>query len=340
MSTSIAQDTRLQQARTLFPGLMACAVVAAAAGFLGEHYGAPVLLFALLLGLAMNFLSEQGPCRPGIEFCARNVLRVGVALLGLRITLEQVVALGWGPVLMVVISVAVTIGLSMAVARALGFQSLFGLLTGGATAICGASAALALSAALPAHPLKERATLFTVIGVSALSTFAMVAYPMLVQALGLDAKHAGIFLGATIHDVAQVVGAGYSLSAETGDAATLVKLLRVAMLLPVIVLASLITRSRAKAEGAAPGQRPPLLPGFAVAFALGVALNSTGWVPHAVQAAGSELSRWFLVAAIAGIGMKTQLKELATVGIRPVALMIGETIFLAALTLALMRWMT
>jgi uncharacterized integral membrane protein (TIGR00698 family) len=340
MFASILPDARLQQARSLFPGLMACAVVAAAAGFLGEHYGAPVLLFALLLGLAMNFLSEQGPCRPGIEFCARTVLRVGVALLGLRITLAQVAALGWGPVVLVLVCVAATIGLSMLVARRLGFQSLFGLLTGGATAICGASAALALSAALPAHPQKERATLFTVIGVSALSTFAMVAYPMLAQALGLDARAAGIFLGATIHDVAQVVGAGYSLSTETGDAATLVKLLRVAMLLPVIVLAAGITRARSAAEGAAPGQRPPLLPGFAVAFALLVAVNSTGWVPHVVQATGSELARWCLVAAMAGIGMKTQLKELSTVGLKPVALMIGETVFLAALALALMRWLT
>jgi len=327
--------------RRLFPGLMACAVVAAAATFLGEHYGAPVLLFALLLGLAMNFLSAEGPCAPGIEFCARSVLRLGVALLGLRITLEQVVALGWGPVALVVLCVVLTIGVSVLAARWLGFQGLFGLLTGGATAICGASAALALSAALPQHPLKERATLFTVIGVSALSTFAMVAYPMIVKALGLDATAAGIFLGATIHDVAQVVGAGYSLSTQTGDAATLVKLMRVAMLLPVIVLAASITRARMKAEGGADGgKRPPLLPGFAVGFAVLVAINSTGWVPKVVQGFGNEASRWCLVAAIAGIGMKTQLKELTTVGLKPVALMIGETVFLAALTLALMRWMT
>jgi len=336
----VAFDLSPAQLRTLFPGVIACAVVAAAATFLGQHYGAPVLLFALLLGMAMNFLSADGPCAPGIEFCARTVLRVGVALLGLRITLDQVVALGWQPVVLVVASVAITITLSMLVARALGFQGIFGLLTGGATAICGASAALALSAALPAHPLKERATLFTVIGVSALSTFAMVAYPMIVHALGLSPQQAGIFLGGTIHDVAQVVGAGYSLSPETGDAATLVKLLRVAMLLPVIVVASLITRARSKADGTAGStQRPPLLPAFAVAFALLVALNSTGWMPSLVRSVGNDASRWFLVAAIAGIGMKTQLKELATVGFKPVALMIGETVFLAALVLAMMRWM-
>ena len=326
--------------RTLFPGVIACAVVATAATFLGQHYGAPVLLFALRLGLAMNFLSAEGPCTPGIEFCARSLLRIGVALLGLRITLDQVVALGWGPVVLVVASVAITITLSIVAARLLGFQGIFGLLTGGATAICGASAALALSAALPAHPLKERATLFTVIGISALSTFAMVSYPTIVHALGLSPRYAGIFLGGTIHDVAQVVGAGYSLGTETGDVATLVKLLRVAMLLPVIVLATLITRARMAAEGGdAATERPPLLPGFAVAFAVLVAINSTGWVPHAVQSLGNETSRWFLVASIAGIGMKTQLKELATVGFKPVALMIGETVFLAGLVLVLMRWL-
>jgi uncharacterized integral membrane protein (TIGR00698 family) len=318
----------------LFPGVLACGVVAAAATFLSQHYGAPVMLFALLLGQAMNFLSADGPCRPGIEFASRTLLRAGVALLGLRITLAQVSALGWGPVLLVGVCLVATIVVSVLAARLLGFQRLFGLLTGGATAICGASAALALSAALPAHPQKERATLFTVIVVSALSTAAMVLYPMLVQALGLDARQAGVFLGATIHDVAQVVGAGYSLSREAGDIATIVKLLRVAMLLPVILVATAITRSRGDAGG---GKRPPLLPGFALAFAALVLVNSTGVVPAALQAAGSDASRWLLCTAIAAIGMKTQLKDLASVGFKPIALMVGETVFLAALALLLLR---
>ena len=330
------------QLRRLFPGVLACIVVAAAATFLSEHYGAPVMLFALLLGMAMNFLSGDGACKPGIEFTAKQVLRLGVALLGLRITLGQIAELGWQPVAIVVLSVALTIAVSMVAARLMGFQSLFGLLSGGATAICGASAALALAAALPNHPLKERATLFTVIGVSALSTLAMIVYPMLAQALGLDARLAGVFLGATIHDVAQVVGAGYSLSKETGDVATFVKLMRVAMLVPVIVFAVMLVRARERSAGDAGdsgGPRPPLLPWFAVAFALLVAINSTGWLPKALTQGGSEFSRWCLVASIAGIGMKTQLKELATVGIKPVLLMLGETVFLVVLVLALLRWM-
>jgi uncharacterized integral membrane protein (TIGR00698 family) len=286
--------------------------------------------------MAMNFLSGEGACRPGIEFSARQLLRVGIALLGLRITVGQVVDLGWGPIVLVLVCVAATILVSMAAARLLGFQPLFGLLTGGATAICGASAALALSAALPAHPQKDRATLFTVIGVSALSTLAMVLYPMVVQALGYAPPVAGKFLGATIHDVAQVVGAGYSLSTEAGDVATLVKLMRVAMLLPVILLASVLTRRMGQGAG---GERPPLLPWFIVAFAALVAVNSIGVLPKALLAAGNDVSRWFLVASIAGIGMKTHLKDVATVGLKPVLLMVGETLFLALLALALLRWL-
>ena len=326
--------------RALMPGVLACGVVAAAATFLSEHYGAPVMLFALLLGMAMNFLSAEGPCAAGIEFTARQLLRVGVALLGLRITVDQIAALGWHPVLLVVASVVLTIAVSVAAARLFGFKGIFGVLTGGATAICGVSAALALSAALPQHPLKERATLFTVIGVSALSTLAMIVYPIVVRWLELDAAQAGIFLGGTIHDVAQVVGAGYGMSQETGDAATVVKLVRVAMLLPVIVFAVLLTRLGA-VEGdkaTADVSRPPLLPWFAVAFALLVAINSIGWVPDAVLTTGSDASRWCLIAAIAAIGMKTQLKELSTVGIKPIVLMVGETIFLAVVVLLLLRW--
>ncbi len=316
------------------PGLLASVVVAIAARSLASQYGAPVMLFALLLGMAMNFLSADGPCKPGIDLAARGVLRLGVALLGTRITLEQIASLGWHPVLVVVVSVVTTIVVSMLVARAMGFNVLFGLLSGGATAICGASAALALAAALPAHPGKERATLFTVIGVSALSTAAMIVYPMIVRALGLEPIDAGVFIGGTIHDVAQVVGAGYSLSHEIGDIATVVKLLRVAMLLPVILVAVMITRA---GGGHGSGKRPPLLPWFAVAF-LGLAvLGSLGAITPPLQKFGSDLSTWCLVTAIAALGMKIQIKELTTVGIKPVLLMLGETVFLAALVLGLLR---
>ncbi|WP_027476616.1 YeiH family protein [Curvibacter gracilis] len=324
-------------------GVLMTSIVAIAAMALASHYGAPVMLFALLLGMAVNFLSQDSRCKPGIEFTARQVLRWGVALLGLKITVAQVQAMGWQPLAMVVTAVAATIGFGILAARLLGFQKFFGLLTGGAVGICGASAALAISAAFPQHPQKERATLFTVIGVSTLSTIAMVLYPVVVRLLGLDALNAGFFLGGTIHDVAQVVGAGYSMGPETGDAATVIKLMRVAMLVPVIALAAWMTHrhnlsqaAQAQQAGALQPARPPLLPGFAVAFVVLVAVNSLGWVPPTASRAGLQMSQAFLVAAMAAIGMKTHLKDILTVGWRPVALMVLETLFLAALFFGLM----
>lgn len=329
MLAALQGDLRLK-ARSLYPGLLAALVVAIAASFLGEHYGAPVMLFALLLGMVMNFLSHEGPCKAGIELAARNVLRIGVALLGLRITADQMSSLGWGPVLLVVCSVVLTIGMGIVAARLMGFNPFFGFLSGGAVGICGASAAMAISAALPAHPLRERTTLFTVICVSVLSTLAMIVYPMAARALDLSPAVAGIFLGATIHDVAQVVGAGYAMSPDTGDVATIVKLLRVGMLLPVIVCASYLARRRGQQTSA---ERPPLLPGFAVGFLVLAAINSTGLLPKEVTSVGDDASRWCLVMAIAAIGMKTQIRDIVSVGWRPVALMLFETVLLAAIVL-------
>jgi len=313
----------------VWPGVLASSIIAVASAFLADHYNGPVMLFALLLGMAMNFLSEVDRCRAGIRFASSFVLRLGVALLGFRITLWEIAALGWQPVVLVIALVTLTILASILAARRMGFSPLFGLLTGGATAICGASAAAAISAALPPDPLKERNTLFTIIGVSTLSTVAMILYPATIRLFGLDDVHSGMFIGATIHDVAQVVGAGYAISPEAGDTATVIKLMRVAMLLPVIVATTLVVH----AKGVGEGKKPPLLPWFLAAFLALVALNSLLPVPTFVQDAGSTASRWCLVTAISALGIKTHFSEVLEVGWKPVALMVVETLFIAALAL-------
>jgi uncharacterized integral membrane protein (TIGR00698 family) len=320
--------------REWWPGLAVAATVAIAATFLSLHYKASAMLFALLLGMALNFLAEEGRCLPGIQLASTSVLRTGVALLGLRITIAQVEALGWTTILMVVATVALTIMVGLAVARMLKLGSAFGTLTGGAVAICGASAALAIASILPKHKHAERDASFTVIGITALSTLAMILYPILVAALGLDHRASGVFLGGTIHDVAQVVGAGYSLSQETGDTATIVKLLRVAMLLPACLAIGLALHVR----GTTAAHAAPMLPWFAVAFAAFVVVTSLGWIPAGVIDAGSAISRWCLVTAIAAIGMKTSLKSLVDMGIRPVMLIVVETLFLAGVVLGVLAW--
>jgi len=321
---------RLPAVSGLGPGLLASLIIAAAAAFLADHYGGPVMLFALLLGMAMNFLSEVDRCKAGVAFTSRTLLRLGVALLGFRITIGEIAALGWQPLALVVAAVSLTIFASIWAARAMGFRSEFGLLSGGATAICGASAAMALSAALPAHELKERATSFTIIGVSTLSTLAMLIYPAISKLLGFDDHHAGVFIGATIHDVAQVVGAGYAISPEAGDTATVVKLMRVAMLLPVIVSVGLWARSKG---GHGEGQRPPLLPWFVTAFAALVVVNSLVPIPDFIRDGGNIASRGCLIAAIAAIGVKTHFQEIIEIGWKPVVLMVVETIFIAGVAL-------
>jgi uncharacterized integral membrane protein (TIGR00698 family) len=316
------------------PGLAVAAVVAIAATFLSVHYGASAMLFALLLGMALNFLAEEGRCLPGIQMASTTVLRAGVALLGLRITIAQVEALGWHTILLVVGTVALTIAAGIAIAKALRLGAALGTLTGGAVAICGASAALAIASILPKHKNAERDASFTVIGVTTLSTLAMIVYPIVVASLGLDHRAAGVFLGGTIHDVAQVVGAGYTLSQETGDTATIVKLLRVAMLLPACLAIGLALHVR----GATAAHAAPVLPWFAVAFAALVVVTSLGWIPAPAIEAGSIISRWCLVTAIAAIGMKTSLKALVDMGLRPVMLVLAETVFLAVLVLAVLTW--
>lgn len=250
------------------------------------------------------------------------------------------------PVLMVLLAVASTIAFGVLVSRLLGFQPFFGFLSGGSVGICGASAAMAISAAFPQHPHKERATLFVVISVSTLSTVAMVVYPMFSAWIGLDPRLAGFFLGGTIHDVAQVVGAGYSMGPETGDVATLVKLLRVAMLVPVIVVAAWLTRvlpiklpESYSVAGTPASARPPLLPGFAVVFVILVVVNGFHVLPPWVVEGGNSLSRWFLVASMAAIGMKTHLKDILDVGWKPVFLIVSETLFLAMLVTAMLKAM-
>jgi uncharacterized membrane protein YadS len=179
-----------------------------------------------------------------------------------------------------------------------------------------------------------------VLSVTVLSTVAMIFYPILAQSLGLDARATGIFFGGTIHDVAQVVGAGFSVSPEAGETATLVKLIRVTMLAPVVIVFALATRNVGQgmdmATGAAAGKaaRPPLLPGFVLAFLALAALNSLGFVPEAVSGFGSDLSRWALLAGIVAVGMKTSLRRVLDVGGDAVALIVAETLFIGLFILA------
>ncbi|MEM9667872.1 MAG: putative sulfate exporter family transporter [Pseudomonadota bacterium] len=314
------------------PGVLLATIIAMAAMFLNERYGGPVMLYALLLGIAFSFLHDHERLAPGICFAAQQVLRIGIMLLGIRITIGEVALLGLPTLALVIAGLVMTIGVGTLIARSCGLKPDHAVLSAGAVAICGASAALAISAVLPQQKNSERNTILTIVGVTALSTIAMVIYPFLAAAFDLTDREAGIFIGATIHDVAQVVGAGYTISDEAGETATIVKLMRVACLVPVIFLIGMSMRGgEERPAGAAP---PPLLPLFLVGFVVLMILNSGGLVPEAVQLSLGDLSRWGLITAVAALGIRTSLSDIFKVGLIPVAVLTLQTVMLAAFALA------
>ena len=323
-----------KKCKNIWPGLGIATITGMAALFLSEHYNAPAMLFALLLGMAVSFLYQNDtPCACGIDFTASTLLRAGVVLLGLRIALGDLAVLGWQTALMLAAAILTTIIVGVGLAKLLGLQKRFGALTGGSVAICGASAALAISTILPKGENHERDTLLTVIGVTAMSTIAMVLYPIVAAQLGMNDTEAGIFLGGTIHDVAQVVGAGYSVSDSAGDMATLTKLVRVAMLMPVVLIMMIAIKHFYKAKSQADGAQVPKMPMFLVGFIVLMLLNSFVTLPEVVIETGTQISRFFLVVSITAIGMKSNLGKLAEVGMLPIVMIVAETLWIALLIL-------
>jgi len=313
----------------LFPGLIVVGTIAAAAGFLSIHYKAPVMLFALLIGIAFNFLASDERCAPGIEFSSKKILRFGVALLGFRVTFDQILGLGTNVLLLVPILVISSIAISWILAKLMGRKYLFGLLTACAVAICGAAAALAVASVLPNWKDRHRDTLFIVVCVTALSTFAMITYPILFKVAEFSDVEIGILIGSTIHDVAQVVGAGYAVSNETGDVATFIKLLRISMLPIVVILIALLLKGDDESRTIS----SKAFPWFALGFALCLLINSSGFMPMVLSGFLSSVSQWFLVFAIAGLGVSTSLKSMMELGGKSILLMVLQTLALLAIAI-------
>jgi uncharacterized integral membrane protein (TIGR00698 family) len=233
---------------------------------------------------------------------------------------------------LVLVAVPLTIGFGWLFARTFKLDGRFGVLSGGAVGICGASAAMAIAVAWPAKD-SERDTVLVIACITTFSTIAMLLYPALLSHLHLDPLQAGRFLGGSIHDVAQVVAAGYATSAKSGDTATIVKLMRVAMLLPVVLAISLSTARRLDKATRAQN-KVALLPGFLLGFVALAALNGFNLVPQQLAAALTEVSRWLLVISVAALGMKTSARDIMSVGGTAIGLIAAETIFLALLVLA------
>lgn len=318
----------LTSIKAKLPGIALCVAIAIIATIIASRYQAPVILFALLIGLSLHPFFRHSSIQPGVNFCSRELLRLCVGLLGVRIVFSDIVSLGITPPLIVMVSMILTILFGVYFARILGLSKIFGVLSGGAVAVCGVSAAAVISTVLPNDKSQEKYFAFTVIGITTFSTLAMIFYPIVASYLRFSDELAGVFIGGAIHDVAQVVGAGYTISPEAGDVATYIKLLRVTLLMPIVMMVFFVFKEK---NSKMSGGVSAFIPGFLVMFFLLAFLKNVGVLPLWLIDVLRSLSSNLLIIAIAAIGIRTSLNQVLSVGWRPVLLMASETVFLAGL---------
>lgn len=266
---------------------------------------------------------------PGLAFASRSLLRWGIVLVGVRITVGQIAALEPVALACVVGIVAATMAAGVVAARWFGFDTAFGVLAGGAVAICGASAAMALATTLGEKRVGQGRLMLVLVGISAMSAGAMILYPLVAHALRMSDLEAGFLLGGAIHDVAQALGAGYSYSEGAGGIAAIVKLTRVALLAPVLaVVAVVLRRGGGDADVTGPG-----VPWFVIGFFLLAGVNSFGVIPSVVAQGAERAAAAMLSAAVTATAIRSPLSQLLQAGPRPLLVILLAT--LAAFALAL-----
>lgn len=311
----LAEDTAAPVVRRAIteyvPGLLLCATAALAAAWLASQYGFPIILLGLLIGLALSFVSDVEVTAPGLDFAAKRFLQAGIVLLGLQVTFSQVIALGWVTFGGLVLVMLGAFGAAMVAARFSGQSREAGILAGGATAICGISAALALYGVIGKDRLDQARFSVTLVGIAVASAIAVTIYPALAQIADFSDRQAGFLIGASVHDAGQAIGGAFAYSDEAGRDGTVVKLARVAMLGPLVALVAIWlggTRKGMASKGRA------LLPWFILGFLLLLIANSVIAVPGVVREGALDVSKALLLLAVTATAMRSRLSDLLDAG--------------------------
>ena len=318
-------------------GLAVCA--AAAAVVIGAHTLVPMLsvpVLALVLGIVASTLARLRPAgaralrgaHPGAAWAAKHGLRTGVVLLGLQLSLPQVLALGWRGLALVALTVLATLGGTVALGRALRLPRATSLLVGTGFAICGAAAVSAMKGAVDPEDEHDDDAAAALALVTIFGSLAIVVLPWLVGLLGLGDHRAGLWIGASVQEVAQVVAAAGAVSPGALAVATVTKLARVVLLAPLVACAGIaVTRSRRRAAAAAGREDPTTtarraapVPLFVVGFLVAVVVRSLGVVPDGVVHLSTETSNVLFAAALFAMGLAVDVRELVRTGGRVVAL--------------------
>ena len=312
------------------PGLLLTAVGVAVATALHAAVGSiGVLTWAVLVGaLAANTGVLPDAVRPGLAVAARQLLRIGIVLLGLSLSVVSVAALGLPVIAMIVLTLLATFLVTVWAGHRLRLGRPRSLLIATGFAVCGASAVAAMQATAEAD---EDDVATAVAMVTVFGTVSMVAVPLLQAPLGLSDLQLGVWAGASVHEVGQVVAAAGPAGAAAVALAVVVKLTRVVLLAPLVVAVGLV-RGRAGSADARPS-RPPLVPLFVLGFLGCIALRSTGVVPDPVLAVASQVQVVALAAAMFALGTGVHLASLVRRGGRPLALGAVSTLVVAGVSL-------
>lgn len=294
-------------------GLGTLALALASAPALAAWHVAPLTLAILLGMLVGNVAGQRLPAvtAPGLAVAQRNLLRAGVVAYGFRLDVYDLGAIGANALAIAVIVVVSTLLIgTWAGRRWLGMDRDTALLTAAGSAICGAAAVLAVERSLRADPGKVAMAVATVV---LFGTLSLLLYPAIQPLLDLSPRAFGIYTGATVHEVAQVVAIGQAIGPEVADSAVVVKLARVLMLVPVLVIVSRLDRNEATGAGRA-------FPWFVLGFAAVVVLNSLLPLPPAFTAAMHWLCTLLLATAMAALGLNTRFARLRALGSKPLVL--------------------
>lgn len=319
------------QRTSVVPGIVLAGAVAAAAMLLaGVLPGVSALVIAIIAGIAVaNLATLPATLAPGVEFAAKKLLRAGIVLLGLQVALGDLLALGIPMLAVVVLVVTGGIAGTLALGRLLGVDKGLTLLVACGFSICGAAAVAAAAGVTDPEDEHEERTITAIALVVLCGTLMIAAVPAAAALLQLDPEQAGLWAGASIHEIAQVVAAGGALGAGALTVAVIVKLARVLMLAPVMAVLSVQQRR----QGAADGKRPPLVPLFVFGFLAMVLLRSVAPLPAPLLELGSLLQTALLAAAMFALGTGVKVRRLMQVGPRPFALAALSTLLVAALAL-------
>lgn len=308
----------------LYHGILFMALFACAAFFIGQAQLMRDLSFSpLIIGIVLgmiyaNSLRNHLPetWTPGIQYCSKSILRLGIILYGFRLTFQDVVAVGMAGVLVDLIIVTVTILGGVWIGRLLKMDRDIALLTSIGSGICGAAAVLGAEATLHTKPYKTAVAVATVV---IFGTIAMFLYPMAYRSgiLGLDATQMGIFSGSTLHEVAHAVGAGNAMGDEIAGVSIIVKMIRVMLLVPVLIILGWWAASKVKSGSSKEGKRKVAVPWFAFGFLLVIGFNSFNLMPEAVVGWINDFDTFLLTMAMAALGAETSFDKFKKAGAKP-----------------------